>query len=209
MASELTRRQRDVLTFIIDSTRATGYPPSVREICEGVGLKSPSTVHSHLSSLEDKGYIRRDPAKGRAIEIVLDGTGLSPLSFDDVIPAPLVGRVTAGSPVLAVENIEEYLPLPRSLIRSNGDDIFLLKIDGSSMIDAGIHHGDTVMVRRQDHARDGDIVVALIGDEDATVKRFYREKDAVRLQPENRSMKPIITRDVTILGQVIGLLRMF
>ncbi|MFO7941319.1 MAG: transcriptional repressor LexA [Bacillota bacterium] len=208
MSSDLTKRQRDVLSYIIESTRERGFPPSVREICQGVGLKSPSTVHSHLSSLEQKGYIRRDPSKGRAIEIVLDDAGLSPVDFDDVVAVPLVGRVTAGTPILAVENIEEYLPLPRSLTRGAQDGVFLLKVEGSSMIDSGILDGDTVVVRRQNHADNGDIVVAMVGDEEATVKRFYREKDAVRLQPENRSMEPIITRDVTILGLVVGLFRL-
>ncbi len=208
MSSDLTKRQRDVLSYIIESTRERGFPPSVREICQGVGLKSPSTVHSHLSSLEQKGYIRRDPSKGRAIEIVLDDAGLSPVDFDDVVAVPLVGRVTAGTPILAVENIEEYLPLPRSLTRGAQDGVFLLKVEGSSMIDSGILDGDTVVVRRQNYADNGDIVVAMVGDEEATVKRFYREKDAVRLQPENRSMEPIITRDVTILGLVVGLFRL-
>lgn len=208
MSSDLTKRQRDVLSYIIESTRERGFPPSVREICQGVGLKSPSTVHSHLSSLEQKGYIRRDPSKGRAIEIVLDDAGLSPVDFDDVVAVPLLGRVTAGTPILAVENIEEYLPLPRSLTRGAQDGVFLLKVEGSSMIDSGILDGDTVVVRRQNHADNGDIVVAMVGDEEATVKRFYREKDAVRLQPENRSMEPIITRDVTILGLVVGLFRL-
>ncbi|MFP4200763.1 MAG: transcriptional repressor LexA, partial [Clostridia bacterium] len=176
--------------------------------CHGVGLKSPSTVHSHLSSLEQKGYIRRDPSKGRAIEIVLNDAGLSPVNFDDVVAVPLVGRVTAGAPILAVENIEEYLPLPRSLTRGAEEGLFLLKVEGSSMIEAGILDGDTVVVRRQNQAENGDIVVAMVGDEEATVKRFYREKDTIRLQPENRSMEPIITRDVTILGLVVGLFRM-
>ncbi len=207
MSSELTGRQRDVLSYIIENTRSQGYPPSVREICRGVGLKSPSTVHSHLASLESKGYIRRDAAKGRAIEIVMDDSGMTPMTIDDVIPVPLVGSVTAGAPILAVENIEEYLPLPRSLTKGNEDGMFLLRVRGSSMVDAGILDGDTVVVRKQDHARDGDIVVALVGDEEATVKRFFREEDSIRLQPENRFMDPIVTRDVTVLGIVVGLFR--
>ncbi len=207
MSTDLSKRQRDVLTYIISSSRLHGFPPSVREICEGVGLKSPSTVHSHLSSLEDKGYIRRDPAKGRAIEVIMDDSGLSPIRFDDVMPVPVVGRVTAGTPVLAVENIEEYLPLPKSMVRGSDEEVFLLRIDGESMVEAGIFHGDLVIVKRQDHADNGDIVVALVNDEEATVKRFFREDDTIRLQPENELMDPILTRDVLILGLVVGLFR--
>lgn len=202
---DLTDRQHQIFRYIVSTVDEKGYPPTVREICDAVGLRSPSTVHSHLAGLESKGYIRRDPAKGRAIEI-LHGWG-SPRRNSEVFMVPLVGRVTAGTPVLAVENIEEMVPLPRQLARSGRDESFLLRVDGSSMIDAGIHDGDLVIVRRQQHADDGDIVVALVGDEDATVKRFFRESDHIRLQPENQAMEPIIARDVRILGRVMGLFR--
>ncbi len=202
---ELTDRQRQIFRFIASTVDEKGYPPTVREICDGVGLRSPSTVHSHLSGLESKGYIRRDPAKGRAIEIL--HVPSVPSRNPEVLMVPLVGRVTAGSPVLAVENIEEMVPLPRQLARGGKDETFLLRVEGSSMVEAGIHDGDMVIVRRQQHADDGDIVVALVGDEDATVKRFFRERDHVRLQPENSAMQPIIARDVRILGKVMGLFR--
>lgn len=205
MGGKLTRRQRQIYDYIKGQIRARGYPPSVREIGEAVGLRSSSTVHGHLNRLEEKGYIRRDPTKPRAIEIV--GESLYPTpSLDDrrLVHVPLVGQVTAGTPILAVENIEDHLPFSRDLV--GDDDVFMLRVRGDSMIEAGILDGDHVIVRRQDAASNGEIVVALLEDE-ATVKRFYRENDHVRLQPENRFMEPIITRDVRILGKVIGLFR--
>ncbi|HEX6988132.1 MAG TPA: transcriptional repressor LexA [Bacillota bacterium] len=205
MGGRLTRRQRQIYEFIKKQMRSRGYPPSVREIGEAVGLRSSSTVHGHLSRLEEKGYIRRDPTKPRAIEIV--GEHLFPTpTLDDrrVVHVPLVGQVTAGQPILAVENIEDHLPFSRDLV--GDDDVFMLRVRGDSMIEAGILDGDHVIVRRQETALNGDIVVALLEDE-ATVKRFYRENDHVRLQPENRFMEPIIARDVRILGKVIGLFR--
>ncbi len=204
---KLTKRQHQVLKFLADNLATYGYPPTVREICTGVGLKSPSTVHSHLASLEQKGYIRRDPSKGRAIELLHSpNQSNDKASAANIVPVPLVGQVTAGTPILAVENIEDTVMLPRELTRADAGEVFLLRVKGSSMIDAGILDGDQVLVRRQQTADNGDIVVALM-DEDATVKRFFLEGDAVRLQPENPAMEPIVTRKVEILGKVIGLIR--
>ena len=202
MYDGLTQRQRAILEFIKEQIRRKGYPPSVREIGDAVGLSSSSTVHGHLNHLEKKGKIRRDPTKPRAIE-VLEDDGLYP-SRQQTVRVPLVGRVTAGLPILAVENVEEYYHLPQSFVPDEGS--FLLQVRGESMIEAGIHDGDHVLVRSQSTADNGDIVVALIGDE-ATVKRFFREGDHIRLQPENSAFKPIIAREVTILGKVTGLWR--
>lgn len=172
----------------------------MREICEATGLKSTSTVHGHLTRLEKKGYIRRDPSKPRAIEIVDEEFYV----HRNVVQLPLVGKVTAGEPILAVENIEETMTLPYDLVGT--EDAFLLRVRGDSMIEAGIFDNDIIIVRRQNVAENGDIVVALIDDE-ATVKRFYKEHDHIRLQPENKAMEPIIVKDVKILGKVIGLIR--
>lgn len=197
----LAGKQLEVLEFLKSELCNKGYPPSVREICEAVGLKSTSTVHGHLERLEKKGLIRRDPSKPRAIEI-LDS---SPLSIArDLVEVPIVGKVTAGQPILAVENIEDSFPLPADFLR--GNDNFILVVKGESMIEAGILDGDYVVVKQQSHANNGDIVVALIEDE-ATVKRFYREKDHIRLQPENSFMEPILVKDVSILGRVTGVFR--
>lgn len=197
----LSGKQLEVLEFIKSELFKKGYPPSVREICEAVGLKSTSTVHGHLERLERKGLIRRDPTKPRAIE-VLD---CSPLSIArDMVDVPIVGKVTAGQPILAVENIEDTFPLPADFLR--GDDSFILTVRGESMIEAGILDGDYVVVKQQNYANNGDIVVALIEDE-ATVKRFYKEKDHIRLQPENSLMEPILVQQVTILGKVTGVFR--
>jgi len=197
----LTGKQLEILEFLKSELYNKGYPPSVREICEAVGLKSTSTVHGHLERLEKKGFIRRNPTKPRAIEI-LDN---SPLSIArDLVEVPIVGRVTAGQPILAVENIEDSFPLPADFLR--GNDNFILVVKGESMIEAGILDGDYVVVKQQNHANNGDIVVALIEDE-ATVKRFYREKDHIRLQPENSFMEPILVKEVAILGKVTGVFR--
>lgn len=200
---QLTERQREVLEFIKRQVREKGYPPSVREIGDAVGLRSSSTVHGHLRRLESKGYIRRDPTKPRAIEI-LDDQGEMDLIMRDLVAVPVVGNVTAGQPILAVENVEDYFPLPRDFV--SDETTFMLRIKGDSMIEAGILDGDYVVVRQQPNAINGDIVVALLEDE-ATVKRFYRESDYVRLQPENPVYDPIITTDAQILGKVIGVLR--
>lgn len=197
----LSVRQKQILKYIKETLRIKGYPPSVREIGEAVGLSSSSTVHSYLSKLEDMGFIRRDPTKPRAIDVLDE----APWRQKQVTPVPLVGKVTAGTPILAVENIEETYPLPTELV--GDDDIFMLTVQGDSMIDAGILDGDYVLVRSQNTARNGEIVVALIDEEEATVKRFFREKDSIRLQPENPNLKPIYSRNVTVLGKVIGVFR--
>jgi len=201
MARGLTERQRQVLEFIRARIRERGYPPSVREIGAALGLRSSSTVHGHLSRLEEKGYIRRDPTKPRAIEL-LGGHGRP----ERAVAVPVVGRVTAGQPVLATEQVEEVWSLPWSLVRS--EEAFLLRVRGDSMVGAGIQDGDLVLVRRQDHAAQGDIVVALV-DEEATVKRFFPEGGQVRLQPENPDHEPIRlpAGQVRVLGKVIGLFR--
>ncbi len=201
MSSDISRRQQQILDFIKEEIRDKGYPPSVREIGNAVGLSSTSTVHSHLEQLERKEFIRRDPTKPRAIEVLAQRE----LRTHPTVMVPLLGRVTAGQPITAVENIEETYPLPTDF--AGGGDVFMLTVRGDSMIDAGILDGDYVLVRKQESARNGDIVVALLDDEEATVKRFYREKDHIRLQPENPYMEPILHREVKILGQVIGLFR--
>ncbi len=202
--TKLSKRQQDILNFIKDEVMTKGYPPSVREIGKAVGLASSSTVHGHLARLESKGMIRRDPTKPRAIEI-LEQEGDN-IPRQNTVNVPLVGKVTAGIPITAVENIEEYFPLPEYLAPSE-DQAFMLEIIGDSMIEAGIHDGDYVIVRKQQTANNGDIVVAMTDENEATVKRFFKEEDVVRLQPENANMDPIIVRDITILGKVIGLYR--
>ncbi|MBP2627669.1 MAG: SOS-response transcriptional repressor, LexA [Firmicutes bacterium] len=198
----LTTRQKQILAYIKDMLRTKGYPPSVREIGTAVGLRSSSTVHSHLTKLEEIGFLRRDPTKPRALEVL----GEASWRQENFVPVPLVGRVTAGQPILALENIEETFPLPTSLI-GNDEDVFMLTVQGDSMINAGILDGDYVLVRKQKTANNNDIVVALINKEEATVKRFFKEKDRIRLQPENDSMSPIYSRNVLILGKVIGVFR--
>jgi repressor LexA len=199
----LTARQNQILSFIKETLQQKGYPPSVREIGQAIGLSSSSTVHTHLSKLEELGLIRRDPTKPRTIEILED----SPWRQNSFVPVPLVGKVTAGQPILAVENIEETYPLPKSLVGTGGDQVFMLEVKGESMINAGILDGDYVLVREQDIAYNNDIIVALVDDETATVKRFFKEPNCVRLQPENDSMSPIYTKNVSILGKVIGVFR--
>lgn len=204
--SKLSKRQQEILDYIKEQVMLKGYPPSVREIGQSVGLASSSTVHGHLSRLEKKGFIRRDPTKPRAIEVI-------ELEEDNTIPrteaayAPVIGKVTAGSPITAVENIEEYVPLPSNLA-GNEDNTFVLIVQGESMIEAGILDGDMVVVRQQQTAQNGDIVVAMTENEEATVKRFFKERNHIRLQPENATMDPIIVNDVSILGKVVGLYRM-
>jgi len=197
----LTKRQREILNYVLNNMQQRGYPPSVREIGAALGLTSSSTVHSHLTALEKKGFIHRDPSKPRAIEILKDGASQPPKR---VVNVPVLGRIAAGHPLLAEENIEDVFPLPRDLVRE--DASFILRVRGESMIDAGILDGDFIVVRQQPTANNGEIVAALIGDE-ATVKRFYRERDHIRLQPENRTMTPILTRDATVLGKVVALIR--
>lgn len=201
---KMSKRQQDILDFIKDEVKLKGYPPSVREIGEAVGLASSSTVHGHLARLESKGYIRRDPTKPRAIEI-LDPEGLDSMK-GGVLHVPLVGKVTAGLPITAIENIEEYFPLPDTYGASD-DNLFMLEIVGDSMIEAGILNGDYVVVKQQHTATNGEIVVAMTEEDEATVKRFFKEKDYFRLQPENESMEPIIVNHVSILGKVVGVYR--
>jgi repressor LexA len=208
---DLSARQKDILRIIEESVRAQGYPPTVREIGEAVGLSSPASVQNHLTALADKGYIRRGASKRRAIELVgADGgpgrtrpTRARP-DRGDLALLPLVGRVAAGTPVLADENIEDSLQVPGFL--AAGSECFVLRVRGTSMMKAGILDGDLVVVRRQDDAENGDVVVALLGEE-ATLKRFFREKGYVRLQPENDAMEPIVTRDPRIIGKVTGVMR--
>ncbi|CDF57983.1 transcriptional repressor LexA [Thermobrachium celere] len=210
LINELTDKQQMILEFIKQELATKGYPPSVREIGLAVGLKSTSTVHAHLEKLEKKGYIRRDPTKPRAIEI-LDNNSYTYNNYNnidiDILKAPIVGNVSAGNPILAFEDIQDYFPLPLSYFNAN-NEVFLLKIEGESMIEAGILDGDYVVVEKRSIANNGDIVVALI-DDSATVKRFYREDNFIRLQPENSSMEPIIVKDCKIIGKVIGVIRRY
>lgn len=204
-ATKLTGRQNDILTFVRRYTGSHGYPPSVREIGAAMGLTSSSTVHSHLAALERKGYLRRDPSKPRALEILREtGGGEQALPVRRAVQLPIVGRVTAGAPILADQNIDDYLPIPADLL--NGSDGFVLKVRGDSMIGAGIYDGDLLIVRRQTSAQNGDIVVARLGDE-ATVKQFFRERDRVRLQPANDALEPIYAKDVAIEGKAIAVFR--
>ncbi|MDQ0178431.1 transcriptional repressor LexA [Bacillus chungangensis] len=201
---KISKRQQDILDFIKSEVQSKGYPPSVREIGEAVGLASSSTVHGHLERLESKGFIRRDPTKPRAIEILHLKEDAIPRQ--NVINVPVVGKVTAGLPITAVENVEEYFPLPEKMA-AGSDSIFMLEIVGESMIDAGILNGDYVIVRQQHTANNGDIVVAMTEEDEATCKRFFQENNHFRLQPENASMDPIILNNVTVLGKVIGIFR--
>jgi repressor LexA len=198
---DLTKRQKEIFDFIRRYAAKTGYPPTVREIGKAVGLHSSSTVHAHLSNLEKAGLLRRDPSKPRAIELLI---GKAKRAIRPEAGLPLVGQVAAGAPVLAEENIEEYLEIPNVIGGEEGD--YVLRVRGESMKDAGILEGDYVVVRPADEATDGEIVVALIGEE-ATVKRIFREADHVRLQPENEAMEPIITPDARVLGKVVGVFR--
>lgn len=200
MYDDLTSKQIAILNFIKIQIQEKGYPPSVREIGKAVQLSSTSSVHSQLSKLEKKNYIRRDAAKPRALVIVEESE-----TFTEVINVPIVGSVTAGEPILAVENIEDTFPLPSNILRGVMSP-FMLKVKGESMINAGIYDGDFILIHQQTTAEDGDIVIALINQE-ATVKRFFKEKDYIRLQPENDYMSPILTKDVSILGKVVGLYR--
>src|SRR5205807_5490506 len=202
LTMDLTKRQQEIFDFIKRYSAKYGYPPTVRDIGKAVGLASSSTVHAHLANLEKIGLLRRDPTKPRAIEL-LDRAAAGVRSL--VRPGlPLVGQVAAGQPVLAEENIEDYVPTPELAGGEEGD--YLLRVRGDSMMNVGILDGDLVVVKRQESADDGDIVVALVG-EDATVKRYFKESDHVRLQPENDSMEPIRSREVRVLGKVVGLMR--
>jgi repressor LexA len=206
---ELTKRQREILEYIKAFVEKYSYPPSVRDIGEAVGLSSTSSVHAQLNNLEEKGYLRRDASQARALSVLLDdGETTVTENFEiarNIINLPVVGEVAAGKPITADENITEYLPMPKQFVGDTGS--FMLTVRGDSMIEVGINDGDYVVVREQQVANNGEIVVALI-DSEATVKTYYREEDRIRLQPENSSMEPIYVRDdVTILGRVIALMR--
>lgn len=199
----ITARQKQILSYIKEKIRTSGYPPSVREIGAAVGLRSSSTVHNHLVQLEEKGFLRKDPTKPRAI-IPVDSQG--DIAISQTIPLPVVGSVAAGSPILAEQNIEEYLPVPVDFVGAGSH--FILRVKGDSMIDAGIFDGDYLIVRQQQEANNGEIVVALIEDE-ATVKRFYRRDTIIELKPENTSMASIFVQNAIIAGKISGLLRRF
>ena len=200
---KISKKQLEILEYIKSQILERGFPPAVREICEAVNLKSTSSVHSHLETLEKNGYIRRDPTKPRAIEILDDSFNLT---RREMVNVPIVGQVAAGEPILAQENIENYFPIPTEFMPNN--QTFLLQVKGESMINAGILDGDMVLVEQASTASNGDMVVALIED-GATVKTFYKEEGIFRLQPENDSMEPIIVSEVSILGKVIGVFRFF
>lgn len=200
---KISSKQQEILDYLKAQIISRGYPPAVREICEAVNLKSTSSVHSHLETLEKNGYIRRDPSKPRAIEIV---DGEFNLTRRELVNVPIVGTVTAGQPILAVENIDGYFPIPTEYMPN--EQTFMLKVKGDSMINAGIFNGDQILVKKQSVAENGDFVVALL-DDSVTVKTFYKEHGHYRLQPENDFMDPIIVEEVQILGKVIGLFRLF
>ena len=198
---KISSKQREILEYIKQEILNKGYPPAVREICEAVHLKSTSSVHSHLETLEKNGYIRRDPTKPRAIEIIDDNFNLT---RREVVNVPIICQVAAGQPLLAVENIENYFPIPTEFMPNA--ETFMLKVKGDSMINAGIFNGDKILVQKQSDAQNGDIVVALV-DDSATVKTFYKEDGHFRLQPENDTMDPIIVNECSILGKVFGIMR--
>ena len=198
---KISSKQREILEYIKQEILNKGYPPAVREICEAVHLKSTSSVHSHIETLEKNGYIRRDPTKPRAIEIIDDNFNLT---RREVVNVPIIGQVAAGQPLLAVENIENYFPIPTEFMPNA--ETFMLKVKGDSMINAGIFNGDKILVQKQSDAQNGDIVVALV-DDSATVKTFYKEDGHFRLQPENDTMDPIIVNECSILGKVFGIMR--
>ncbi|MGM0420387.1 MAG: transcriptional repressor LexA [Bacillota bacterium] len=202
--NDLSERQKQILKHIINEYNTKGYPPSVREIGKAVGLKSPASVHNHLKTLEKLNYIKRDPDKPRAIEILKGNEGK--VRNEEIVNIPILGKVTAGIPVLADENIEDYFPLPINYFKSGNNDVFMLQVDGESMINAGIHDGDYVIAKKQQKANNGDIIIALLEDE-TTVKRYIKRKDYVELLPENDDFSPIKTQNIAVLGKVIGLFR--
>lgn len=203
MAGKITKKQEEILNYIKEQILKKGYPPSVRDICTAVDLRSTSSVHSHLESLEENGYIRRDPAKPRCIEIIDDSFRLTER---EMVNVPVIGTVAAGQPILASEHIVDYFPIPTEYMPNA--ETFFLTVKGESMINVGIYDGDRILVRKQDYANNGDLAVVLV-DDSATVKTFYKERDHIRLQPENDSMDPIIVKDCTVLGIVIGLFRFY
>lgn len=200
---KITEKQREILEYMKKEILNKGYPPTVRDICEAVSLKSTSSVHSHLETLEKNGYIRRDPTKPRAIEIIDENFNLT---RREMVNVPIIGRVAAGQPILAVENIDSYFPIPAEYMPNA--EAFILKVKGESMINAGIYDGDNILVEKCSTASNGDMVVALV-DDSATVKTFFKEADHIRLQPENDSMEPILVPDCQVLGKVFGVFRFF
>ena len=200
---KISDKQKEILEYMKHEILNKGYPPTVRDICEAVHLKSTSSVHAHLETLEKNGYIKRDPTKPRAIEIIDDNFNLT---RREVVNVPIVGRVAAGEPILAVENVDAYFPVPAEYMPNT--QAFMLKVKGESMINAGIFDGDSILVEQQSTAKNGDMVVALV-DDSATVKTFYKEDGHIRLQPENDNMDPIIVPDCQILGKVFGVFRFF
>ena len=204
MKDILTKRQEEVLTFIKKYSADHGYPPAIREICLGVGLSSPATVFVHVKNLENKGYLKTENNKFRTIELLVDNEYLE--KNEDVIKVPLLGKITAGNPITAIEQPDEFFDLPQALIPKNGD-CFVLHVSGTSMINKGIYDNDYVIVKRQNTANTGDIVVAMTDEDEVTLKTFYKEQDHIRLQPENDTMAPLIFDNITILGKAIGLYR--
>ena len=200
----LTPRQEEILTYIKKYTAMHGYPPAIREICAGVGLNSPATVFVHIKNLEKNGYLKSTNNKFRTIELLVENEYLE--KNDDVVKVPLLGKITAGNPITAIEQPDEYFDLPASLMPKNGE-VFTLHVSGESMINKGIYDNDYVIVKRQNDAKNGDIVVAMTAENEVTLKTFYKEKDHIRLQPENYTMEPLIFPNITILGKAIGLYR--
>lgn len=201
---KLTKRQEEILNFIKEYIVKYGYPPTVREIGSSLGVSSPATIHAHLNNLENKGFIKKEESKNRAIELLVDNEFRD--NNEEVVRVPLLGKITAGSPIEAIESPDEHFSLPSYLI-PKGKEIFTLKVDGESMINAGIHDGDIVIVEKEQVAKNGEIVVAMTDENEVTLKRFYKEKDHIRLQPENDTMAPILLPNVSILGKAIGLYR--
>ena len=204
MEKKLTPRQQEILTYIKKYSAMHGYPPAIREICAGVGLSSPATVFVHIKNLEKNGFIKSTNNKFRTIELLVDNEYLE--KNEDVIKVPLLGKITAGNPITAIEQPDEYFDLPASLMPKSGD-VFTLHVSGESMINKGIYDNDYVIVKRQNDAKNGDIVVAMTDENEVTLKTFYKEKDHIRLQPENDTMEPLIFPNITILGKAIGLYR--
>lgn len=202
MPGKLSKKEIEILDFIKSEVKKKGYPPSVREICAAVHLSSTSTVHSHLAQMEKKGYIRRDPTKPRAIEILINGRPRK-----ELVDIPIVGKIAAGEPILAIENIEDTFSIPIDFVKNN-KNLFILRVSGVSMIDAGIRNGDLAIIEQCNEAENGDIVAALI-ENNATIKRFYKENNHIRLQPENKTMDPIIVENCKILGKLVGLYRRY
>lgn len=204
LVKKLTKRQGEILNFIKEYIVKYGYPPTVREIGSALGVSSPATIHAHLNNLEEKGFIKKEESKNRAIELLVENEFAK--TDDDVIEVPLLGKITAGSPIEAIENPDEYFALPSYLVPNN-KEVFTLKVSGESMINAGILDGDVVIIAKQNVAKNGEIIAAMTEENEVTLKRFYKETDHIRLQPENDTMAPIILPNVTVLGKAIGLYR--